>query len=38
MNLELKKAIHHISKAKGLDRKMHIKTLQAAVRTQVLRR
>lgn len=38
MNLELKKAIDQISKDKGLDRDMLIKTLEDAVRTSVLRR
>ena len=35
MNLELKKAIDQISKDKGLDRDMLIKTLEDAVRTSV---
>ena len=38
MNLELKKAIDQISKDKGLDRDMLIKTLEDAVRTSVQRR
>ncbi|MDD2966027.1 MAG: transcription termination factor NusA [Desulfovibrionaceae bacterium] len=38
MNLELKKAIDQISKDKGLDRDMLVKTLEDAVRTSVLRR
>ena len=38
MNLELKKAIDQISKDKGIDRDMLIKTLEDAVRTSVERR
>ncbi|MGN0009499.1 MAG: transcription termination factor NusA [Desulfovibrionaceae bacterium] len=38
MNLELKKAIDQISKDKGLDRDMLVRTLEDAVRTSVLRR
>lgn len=38
MNLELKKAIDQISKDKGIDRNMLIKTLEDAVRTSVERR
>ena len=38
MNLELNKAIDQISKDKGLDRDMLIKTLEDAVRTSVQRR
>ncbi len=38
MNLELKKAIDQISKDKGIDRDMLIRTLEDAVRTSVERR